>query len=141
MAKKASPAAKVAKKAPAPRAKKSTARLGTFEDLTAPYPPEVRAIADRLREVVREVMPKAEETVYLGWKIALYADPNEVCGISPLKDRCNFYLTRGTELRDPEGLLEGTGKGIRHVKVRSVDGLKVGPIKKLIREGRKLARG
>ncbi len=32
--------------------------------------------------------------------------------------RPRFY--RGTELKDPRGLLEGSGKGMRHVKVHSM---------------------
>lgn len=33
----------------------------------------------------------------------------------------NLGFFRGTELADPDGLLEGSGKRLRHIKVRSLD--------------------
>src|SRR5262245_43368241 len=105
-------------------ARKSAARLGTFEELLKAYGPAVRLIARRLRQRVRAEVPDAEETVYLGWRLAMYRAGREVCGIGPLKGGyCNLYFMRGAELPDFDGLLEGTGKGMRHVKVRSVIGL------------------
>jgi hypothetical protein len=43
-----------------------------------------------------------------------------ICVIMPLKAAVNFGLPRGAELPDPDGLLEGTGKRARHVKVANV---------------------
>ena len=67
----------------------------------------------------------------------LYREDREICGIQPLEDRCHFYLTRGEAMKDPDRLLEGNSKGIRHIKVRSVKDMPVGAIKKFIREGKK----
>lgn len=120
---------------------KSTGKTGTFEELFSGASPEVRAIAERLRAIVYEVLPNATELVYTGgWKIALFREPTEVCGIQPAGDRCNFYLTHGAHLDDPDGLLEGTGKSIRHVKVRSADAIPAEGIQRLIRQGKKTAR-
>jgi hypothetical protein len=122
-------------------ARKSAARLGTFEDLLAAYAPEVRRIARRLRQLVRAELPGAEESVYLGWRVAMYRDGREVCGIGPLKGGyCNLYFMRGAELADFADLLEGAGKGMRHVKVRSLAGLPDEPIKELIRAAHRLAQ-
>jgi hypothetical protein len=33
----------------------------------------------------------------------------------------NLQLADGVDLPDPEGMMEGTGKRVRHVKVRSVE--------------------
>lgn len=121
--------------------RKTTARLGTFEELIAGYSPEVRAIACRLRRLVREELPLAEETVYLGWRSAMYRDGREVCGIQPLRGGyCNLYFMRGAALADPNGLLEGTGKGMRHVQVRELTGLPIGPVQALIRAAHGLAQ-
>ncbi len=35
------------------------------------------------------------------------------------RERVNLQLHRATELTDPAGLLEGTGKTMRHVKVQT----------------------
>ena len=41
--------------------------------------------------------------------------------ILPYKRWVNLGFYQGVDLADPEGLLEGTGAKMRHVKVRSVD--------------------
>jgi hypothetical protein len=43
-----------------------------------------------------------------------------------------FGFLRGTSLPDPAGLLEGTGKNLRHVKVKSLDDLRNPALRKLI---------
>lgn len=117
------------------------AKTGAFADLIRQYPPHVQAIAQPLRAIVYEVLPRAEEQVWIrGWRIALYKDGAELCGIGPLKNYCNFYLTHGAHLADPEGLLEGTGKGMRHVKVRALDDLPIAGIKRLIRADKQFVR-
>jgi hypothetical protein len=45
---------------------------------------------------------------------------------------------RGAALSDPEKLLEGTGKGVRHVKLRSIADVKKPGVKKLVVEAAKL---
>jgi hypothetical protein len=51
-----------------------------------------------------------------------YRGKNFVCAIATHSDPTNLELYRGTSLRDPERLLEGTGKNLRHVKVYDVMG-------------------
>ena len=41
--------------------------------------------------------------------------------IIPHRSWVNLQLANGAELPDPDARVEGTGKRIRHVKVRSVD--------------------
>lgn len=114
---------------------------GAFKELFAQSTPDVMKVAKALREIVREVMPDAEETVFArGWKVALYSDPVEVCGIQPVTGRCNFYLSRGAQIPDPHGILEGVGQNIRHVKVRVGAEIPTEAIADLIREGQALAR-
>ena len=45
---------------------------------------------------------------------------------------------RGAGLPDPEKLLEGTGKGVRHVKLRTVADVNKPGVKKLLVEAAKL---
>ena len=113
----------------------------TFEQLVTRYNPEVQAIARRLREIIYEVLPKADEKVWAtGWSVARYADGAELVAIGPLKNYCNLFFAQGAHLPNSDGLLEGTGKGIRHIKVRSLDTIPVGAIKKLMREAKKYAK-
>jgi hypothetical protein len=113
----------------------------TFEQLVTKYSPEVQAIARRLREIIYEVLPKADEKVWAtGWNVARYADGEELVAIGPLKNYCNFFFAQGAQLSNPDGLLEGTGKGIRHIKCKSLDTIPMGAIKKLMREAKKYAK-
>lgn len=136
--KKASTAAsrreEAAKRAEAVRRQLDKAQVGTFDDLVRGCDPEVQEIARRLQALVFEVIPDAEEVTYLRWRITLYKKRTEICGIQPAGDRCNFYLTKGAYLHDPEGILEGTGKLIRHVKVRSVVGTAAESIRELLKQ-------
>ncbi len=135
------PAKKATKKSTGKPVKQNSAKAASFDDLILKYPPIVQAIAMRLREIVREVLPKAEEKVYAsGWTIAIYKDGEDICGIAPMKTRCNFYLMDGAHIPDPDGLLEGTGKNMRHVKVTAPDAIPTSKLKSLIRAGRKLAQ-
>ena len=120
---------------------KSAAKTGSFQQLIANQPPETRAVARRLRKIVREILPKAEESISLGARLALYKETADICGIQANTDRCHFYLAQGARMADKDGLLEGTGKGTRHVKCYPGDEIPVAAIKRLIREGRKLAKG
>jgi len=85
------------------------------------YSPQVREIAVKAREVILSVMPDATEKVYPGWKVIQYgagADMKSVfAAISPQRERVNLGLAHGADLPDPEGLLEGKGVGIRHLKL------------------------
>jgi hypothetical protein len=40
--------------------------------------------------------------------------------IMPMRGYINLGFYQGAVLADPERLLEGTGKGLRHVKIRSL---------------------
>ena len=48
------------------------------------------------------------------------------------KEHVTFAFMRGAALPDPEKLLEGTGKSVRHVKLRSVADVKRPGVKQLI---------
>ncbi len=78
----------------------------------------VKGCARALRGLIRKADPMLSEGVK--WGMPVYEKGRLVCAIRPGKDyvALQFYAS-GTTLRDPEGLLEGTGKRMRHVKIRS----------------------
>ncbi|TMG33281.1 MAG: DUF1801 domain-containing protein [Chloroflexi bacterium] len=101
------------------------------------YAPPVREIAVKAREAIFSVFPGATEKVYPGWKVIQYgagADMKSVfAAISPQRERVNLGLAHGADLADPEGLLEGDGKAIRHVKLTSAEAAGAPAVKELIR--------
>ena len=53
--------------------------------------------------------------------------------VNAFKAHVNVGFFRGAELADPEGLLEGTGKYMRHVKLRPDGGIDAKALTRLIR--------
>jgi hypothetical protein len=94
----------------------------TIDELLAGYSPEVRDLALRACELVRSVLPDAAVKVHPGWKNIVFGTGprmgDMVVAVMPLRARINLHLA-GADLPDPAGLLEGTGKMGRHVKVAS----------------------
>src|ERR1700682_787476 len=101
------------------------------------YPPPVREIAVKAREAILSVMADATETVYPGWHAIQYgggADMKCVFGVgAPQGERVNHGLANGVGLPDPDGLLEGEGKAIRHVKLTSPEAASAPAIRELVR--------
>ncbi len=89
------------------------------------YNPTVQAICKSLQKLVKEVFPEAEEIFNPGWKNISYgngksrAEKDLIVYIAPFKDSVNLGFYRGVSLPDPEQLLKGTGKQMRHVKLKS----------------------
>lgn len=84
------------------------------------YPEPVRGLTLRLRDLVLEVMPEAIETTSghktLNYSTAAGVMKGGMAYIAPLKDSVNLGFQDGVDLPDPDGLLAGTGKRLRHVK-------------------------
>ena len=95
----------------------------TVEELFASHTPEVRAIAALARELILGVYPDAVEQVDGPDHLIAYGRgiriSEQLWYIAPFKAHVNIGFMRGTEQADPSGLLEGTGKRLRHVKLRS----------------------
>jgi hypothetical protein len=90
-----------------------------------------------LRWLVKRTLAGCEEYVN-PWKIPSFDSNGTVCGFMTGKEHVTFIFLRGAALPDPDGLLEGTGKSVRHVKVRSVKDVKRPALEKLILEAAKL---
>ena len=99
-----------------------------FDKLIAQSSPAVRALAKKMRVLVLDIFPDANEKTYWGWSNTWYGSSektaNAVFSISPMKDYVQLYFMHGTELSDPDELLEGTGKKLRHVNIRQAADLK-----------------
>jgi hypothetical protein len=95
----------------------------TAEEFFSNYSPEVEAIALRARSLVLGLLPGATEHVDTGNKVVSYSTGGRmkdmVFYISAHKAHANIGLF-GADLPDPNGLIEGTGKRLRHVKLRSL---------------------
>lgn len=114
------------------------------EKLLGNYNREVREVALKVCDVIRGVAPDAKEKVYTGWRIIAFSYgpgmKGQFCAIGPHRAHVNVYFMRGTELVDPGNLLEGTGKKMRHVKVRTTTDAQGKGLKGLIKAAVTMAR-
>jgi hypothetical protein len=113
------------------------AAQGTFDELLEGVEPNLAAIARRLRAVIRAVDKSTVETVRLGDNAATFGvGPKKMTDgyayIMPMRGYVNLGFYQGALLSDPKGLLEGTGKGLRHVKIRSLAEADRPPIRALV---------
>ncbi|MDQ2809472.1 MAG: DUF1801 domain-containing protein [Chloroflexota bacterium] len=102
----------------------------------AAYSPNVAATALAVRALVRELLPSAQEKVYLGWHaIWIGTGPkmaDQLFVISPLTGRVNLNIRDAVRLPDPAGLLRGTGKAMRHIKLTQPDQVATPAVRALI---------
>jgi hypothetical protein len=87
--------------------------------------PPVRALAEATRRFVLERFPGAVEQVKPGWNALWYGTgskaSDQILVIQPQSSYVNLAFAKGASLPDPAGLLDGTGKSIRHVKVKDAN--------------------
>jgi len=95
----------------------------TVEQFFESYSPEVRETALRARELVLSIVPGAVEKTDTGHNIMHVGTgpkmADEVFYVSAHKANANVGLMGGADVPDPAGLMEGTGKRLRHVKLHS----------------------
>src|SRR4051794_26262554 len=98
----------------------------TPEEFFSKHPPEIEALAMRARQLIFSAMPGAVEQVNVGYVMITYGtDPklkNMVFYISAHEKHVKIGLF-GSDLQDPAGLMEGTGKQLRHVKLKKPEDL------------------
>jgi hypothetical protein len=86
--------------------------------------PAVADVARTLRLTVLEAFPDAVETFDRADGLLAIGTGRSMRDFSfaiiPHKAHVNLQLADGADLPNPDGRIEGTGKRVRHVKVRSV---------------------
>jgi hypothetical protein len=118
--------------------------MDEFERLLVDNQPQAQNLALELRRLIRRLLPKAQEKIYRGWGVADYGFGGSGRGflsIGPQKSYVNLYFMDGVELKDPAGLLTGTGKRLRHVKIAGKEDLKSKSLHDLIRQAARLREG
>jgi hypothetical protein len=86
-----------------------------------------RPIADlalALREIILEEVPRASESIYRVYTVAIWFGfsgkmKDMFCYIATNAGHINLGFPRGSTLPDPNRVLEGEGKAMRHIKFAS----------------------
>ena len=109
---------------------RDVASVDEYIDLLVTPPKD---IAVQLRAIVRTHYPHLREDIK--WHVPVYSlGKTPVVSIEGFKAHMNLTFFKGARLQDREGLLDGTGKGVRHIKFRSTQVVDEGKIGGLIDE-------
>jgi hypothetical protein len=93
--------------------------------------PELQKVAGALRSLLKKSVKGCSESVN-PWKIPTFESNGPMCMLMVGKKHGTFGFLRGASLPDPEKLLEGTGKNLRHVKLRTLEDVRNPALTKLI---------
>jgi hypothetical protein len=100
------------------------------------YPPQIQSLVQQMREWVKTVLPDAAEVLATGYKMIMYkVEPKAkewVVYIGPYPNHANLGFIAGTSLPDPHKLLKGTGKTLRHIKIKQATDLERNGVKELV---------
>jgi hypothetical protein len=113
-----------------------------FEHVIAPCDESVAAIARSARKLVIDVLPVVHEIVWrqqrnIGYGTGPKKQSEHFCWLSPASKHVSLGFNYGAELPDPKGLLDGTGKLFRHVKLMSLDDVEQPALRALVRAATK----
>src|SRR6516162_1629444 len=91
----------------------------------AAYDPHISNLTLQLREIVLEEAPNAIESIVKSYAVAIGFSftgkplKDGFCHIVTYSSHVNLGFNRGALLPDPNGVLMGTGKAIRHISIRN----------------------
>ena len=113
------------------------------------YQPEIREIAERLRDVVRWAVPDAIERVRTGWRLIGYDVPvgrrtRYFAFVAPEPEHVHLGFEYGSWMTDPDGLLLGAHldlKKVRFVTYRPGDTIPTDELVRYTRDAAELATG
>ena len=91
----------------------------SIDSWLAALDPSLRPIAEALRRLILGSDPDLSESIK--WGNPVYEKQGKVCYLASTKTYVSLGFFNGAALTDHEGLIEGTGKKMRHVKVRSLE--------------------
>lgn len=97
----------------------------SYDEFLANYPPEMQAISQRLRTMLKDARPDGQEVLYakdnhIGYSFTGKSG-DRILYICPMKNYVRLGFMRGARLPDPDHLLVGEGKWLRHIKIKTMD--------------------
>jgi hypothetical protein len=108
-----------------------------FDEIVAGASPKVRDLAIRARELISDVYPAVIEVPWprqrvIGYGVGPKKMSEHFCYLSVSKDHINIGFMYGAELPDPNKLLAGTGKLLRHVRITDAEQLSTPALRELL---------
>lgn len=108
-----------------------------FDKVVEKFSPEVQALAYAARSLIHDILPPVVEVVWERQKTIGYGTgPKKMsehfCWLAPYQKHVVLGFNYGSELPDPEHMLEGTGKLFRHVKLKKIEDVRNPSLRNLI---------
>lgn len=108
-----------------------------FDEIVASVSPLARELAQKARALIQVVYPAVVEVPWpkqrvIGYGVGPKKMSEHFCYISVSKNHVNLGFMYGAELPDPDGLLEGEGKLLRHVRITQPKQLSKPALRKLL---------
>ncbi len=101
-------------------------------------PSKKHDLALKIRSTVIGVDKKISEDIKWGNLTFIHKGKMASIYTYTTTDYLNFCFFKAAKLKDPKGLFEGTGKGMRHVKIKSEKDIDVAQIRSWVKEAMKL---
>lgn len=101
-------------------------------------PVSMKKVADRAEEVIRRAAPLLR--VEHHWGHPWWVGTDLVCAVGYFSQHAAIEFWRGSTVPDPEHLLEGTGKNLRHVKLRTLKDASSAGLRRLVQRAVALDR-
>jgi Domain of unknown function (DU1801) len=113
-----------------------------FEGLMARFDSAMAHLARGTRSLVFELDPAVVEVVWphqgtVGWGVGPRKNSEHYAWLAIHAKHVSLGFFAGARLPDPEGLLEGTGAALRHVKLGSLEDLRRPAVRDLLLEARR----
>jgi hypothetical protein len=108
-----------------------------FDEIVAGVSPQARELALQARALIQAVYPAVVEVPWpkqrvIGYGVGLKKMSEHFCYISVSRNHINVGFMYGAELPDPERLLDGSGKLLRHVRITRPEELKDPALRELL---------
>lgn len=97
-----------------------------------------REVIERLRDIVGRAAP--ESSLSIKWGQPVWEDHGPFAYTKAHTNHVTFGFWRGTQLHDPDGILDGEGDRMRHIKLRSVTDLRLDVLAGMIKSAVELNR-
>ncbi len=120
----------------------------SVEQFLADYHPNVQELANLLRAVMQQALPEAHEAAYPGWRLIGYRVPKTsgskkdvyIGYIAPLETHVSLGFEWGILMDDPHNILEGQGKQVRYITIRTPQDIDPARLMSLIQEAARVAQ-
>ncbi len=109
-----------------------------FEQIREMFPIKIGNLMTQARQLIREELPGATEVAWvkqktIGYGIGPHKMSEHCCWMAPYPKYVLVGFNYGSELPDPQGLLEGAGQLFRHVKLRVPADVQQPALRELVR--------